>query len=564
LSKRPSRILDPGAPPRAHGEGFPALVRETAAAASGAGDQYSAVETLLTFDGRVPVSVRRRSLGIESLAAFDAIQARSGRSAVAHSLAGIAPDGRVRVGAPGPLGSRPSGVEAVGVPVRVSFGLDAHRRYAAARHALEWQADADRREVLRWTASAGAKVLRRALAELDDVASHSPPLWFYVHDRVYSNFYTNNLAGKVLLPTSEDSLGYRLDPQRPAEWDVDDATLVYCASLLLAAGGMPQLEAFNGTQLLPFRVAVYLRERLDAYRGARHPLPASYGARASAASELAQERDRVGHTDVLYRRIHGVILNKEERLLPVSAVCEAADELVAAGAQPAADAAYDARAFEAALEHVVRIAVRLTGADLGMTRGLRSPGELIRAIRADAWTEIVEWDIYRYFCCVVSSDALARDFDDAPGDLADLLWSIAARMQYNSWHFVPGNLPWCEPVERRDHFFPPILPDIADWSDQHHRGHVVNSIRFTVRAPVAVRIAGRRFAAFTDVRLVRRGARFEPDALAVAIAASRLVAATTEAFAEHAERTGVDMCVEAFTPEWYAHAASRSLGAAPA
>jgi hypothetical protein len=196
----------------------------------------------------------------------------------------------------------------------------------------------------------------------------------------------------------------------------------------------------------------------------------------------------------------------------------------------------------------------LGGSDISMSRGVRSLPMLVEAVRHEAWTEIIDWEPPNFYCCVLPSARTVAEVDPAArGDLVDHLWSIAARMQYNVWHSIADNVPLQPALRERDYVYAQRFPDMACWSDQHHRGHVVAHVRHAIRAPGAAEICGRPFKALVDVRLLRRdGQPFDIDELALAYATSRLVARAVERAAAEIERHGGDLWIDAFQSAWYA------------
>jgi hypothetical protein len=190
-------------------------------------------------------------------------------------------------------------------------------------------------------------------------------------------------------------------------------------------------------------------------------------------------------------------------------------------------------------------------ADFAMSRGMRSLTALITALREREWPKIATWDIPHFFCCVVPAPQARRYFGDSPAHLADTAWSISARMQYNSWHFLVGNLPKIPEVAARDYFVPPTIPDIAYHSDQHHHGHVAAKVRFSIRSPQPVEVLGRTFHGFVDLRLLRceRLPFGEQDLLAAHRASGFIAKATSLAAALVAE--GADIEITAFDPRWH-------------
>jgi hypothetical protein len=184
---------------------------------------------------------------------------------------------------------------------------------------------------------------------------------------------------------------------------------------------------------------------------------------------------------------------------------------------------------------------------------------LIRALREQDWATITEWDLPEYFCCVVTAPEARRHFAGSAAKLADTAWAISSRMQYNSWHFIAGNLPKVPVVTARDYFVPPTIPDLAYYSDQHHRGHVAARVRFSIRSPQAVDILGRRFHGFVDLRLLRcEHPPFDEQDLLAAHRSSGFVATATSLAAALAA-DGADIEVTSFDSRWHWEATGPSV-----
>jgi hypothetical protein len=118
-----------------------------------------------------------------------------------------------------------------------------------------------------------------------------------------------------------------------------------------------------------------------------------------------------------------------------------------------------------------------------------------------------------FFCCIVGSSHLARQFGSRLS--GDVFRAVQARMQFNRWHFIPGNFPRSSVPDNRHYFYPPTMPDLAEWVDQFHAGHIRAAVRYSIRSPgpeildVPLRISGHEFRGFYDVRVVRiEGAPF--------------------------------------------------------
>jgi hypothetical protein len=379
----------------------------------------------------------------------------------------------------------------------------------------------------------------------------------------FSNFTEENLAGKALLPGAPQNV---LRPRSARELLADRPgvrMLAFGAWLLHQAGGPQRLEERNWSQVTPTDVRDHLAAALRRYGTpaieTQETLdPDELSALAVAARE---GRDRLDRTRQRYRFIWGPILRKEERFTDRAAVSKAeqvfadavngvslrapsglvyeparADDYVASVVARTASppetrgSGPELTAFEEAIAVSVAAAIRATGADVAMSRGHRNPRELAAALAVPDWSALVGREQDEFFCCVLPSAQTA--VSGARPNLTLELWAIAARMEFNSWHFFPGNLPEVPEVRARDRFVPPRVPDITVWSDQHHRGHVATDVRFAVRAPAPATLAGQELGGFCDIRLMRFSGRpFSEEEMLVALAGARHVGRLTTAVA---------------------------------
>jgi hypothetical protein len=293
------------------------------------------------------------------------------------------------------------------------------------------------------------------------------------------------------------------------------------------------------------------------------------------AEAVARRRREITAKAQLYREIHGPLMHKIERVAgPVgpdarqleaelSALVRAqlpirGDTLGELGASIEARPGWLAQPhgeFGTGIESLVYETARATAtafdADFAMSRGMRSLTALIAALRKQDWPTIASWDIPHFFCCVVPAPGARRHFGDSLTHLADTAWSISARMQYNSWHFLVGNLPKVPEIAVRDYFVPPTIPDIAYYSDQHHHGHVAAHVRFTIRSPQAVDVLGRTFNGFTDLRLLRcEGLPFDEQDLLAAHRVSAFIARATS-LAAGLVADGADIEITKFDSQWH-------------
>lgn len=607
-SRRPSRLGTPaGAAAKpdqalADDAGFPGLLSGAWQQATAAPDLHAAVDTLLTLAGHVPADIQLRGLCLPDECALKVLfgrswraerqgqypdgqypdgQSRDGGEAAFLGEIGLNTSGRIvlRVPSRGPLSG---GEHLVGGVLRVPWSAAVLRDYqaeldrASARH---MDAVADCRA---WLAAADPGDLRDMLENLKEAARRTAPFILYQGDRQYTNFRDRNtLTGKTLWPGHPDCVLSSLAAVPLTLWSDNDVMLVVCLTLLVRSAGFARVEEANGTQLTLDHVAHLLERTRLAYNGAPGgpKVPPATSARVTALSELAgalgQRRREVVKTVQLYREIHGALMHKIERVagppgdvarrLEARLCARLRDRLPAGGdtlrelsasvetspqwlAEPHGEFG---TGLESLIYETVRAATGVFDADFAMSRGMRSLTALITALRAQDWAEITKWDIPHFFCCVVPAPAARRHFDDSFSRLADMAWAMSSRMQYNSWHFLAGNLPKVPEVVSRDYFVPPTIPDIAHYSDQHHHGHVTSRVRFSIRSPQAVEILGRPFYGFADLRLLRcEGRPFEEQDLLAAHRTSAFIAKATGLTAALAA-DGAQIEITAFDSPWH-------------
>jgi hypothetical protein len=602
-SRRPSRLGQrAGAAPEpdyplAADAGFPGLLKRTWQRAAAAPDLLAAVDTLLTLAGHVPADIQLRALPVADECALKVLFGRSwrigGRGATPADGAkaaflgeiGLNTSGRVivRVPAKGPL----SGEEKlVGGVLRVPWSQRALSDYRAELdRAIARSRDsvADCRE---WLAAAGPGGRQDVLENLKEAARRTAPFVLYSGDRQYTNFRDRNtLTGKTLWPGHPDCALSSLTNVPLELWSDSDVLMVVCLMLLVRSAGFARIEEANGTQLTTDHVAHLLERTRLAYNGVPggQQVPPAASTRVTALNDLAEavaRRRREITTRVqLYREIHGPLMHKIERVAAAPAAAPAADarrleaELcarvrdrlpVSGDTLEELSASIEASpgwlaephgefgtGLESLVYETVCAAAAAFDADFAMSRGMRSLTALIKALREQEWSKIATWDIPHFFCCVVPAPQAGRHFGDSPSRLADTAWSISARMQYNSWHFLVGNLPKVPEIVARDYFVPPTIPDIAYYSDQHHHGHVAAKVRFSIRSPQPVTVLDRTFNGFVDLRLLRcEGLPFDERDLLAAHRTSAFIAKAT-GLAAALVANGADIEITKFDTQWH-------------
>lgn len=604
-SRRPSRLGKAagtaGAPDFvvAADAGFPGLLKHTWQQAVDAPDLPAAVETLLTLGGHVPADVQLRALRLADECALKVLFGRSWRTGDKrtgdqHTPAGdseqtpaflgeigLTTGGRVvvRVPSAGPL---PAEEDLVGGVLRVSWTGQALRNYQAELKRLTTRYARSAADCRDWLTAAGQRGRHDTLENLKEAARRTAPFVLYQEGRRYTNFRDRNtLTGKTLWPGHPDCLLSSLQHVPIELWSDGDVVAVACLALLVRSAGFARIEEANGTQLTLDHVACLLertRVKYNAVPGGQ-PVHRAASTRIAALDDLARSLRRrrryLTNTVQLYREIHGPLMHKIEQVAgPAGAAASRREtdlctrltavlpvtghSLAELGASLAAGPGWLAEphgefgtGLESLVYQTVRAAATAFDSDFAMSRGIRSLSALTRELRAERWAEITTWDLPHFFCCVVPASGARRYYEGSSSRLADMAWAISSRMQYNSWHFLVGNLPKVPQVVARDYFVPPTMPDVAFFSDQHHHGHVAARVRFSIRSPQAVEVLGRTFDGFIDLRLLRcAGVPFDEQDLLAAHRTSALIAKATGLAAVLAAG-GRDVEVRSFDSQWH-------------
>lgn len=602
-SRRPSRLgTRAGATAEpdvvlADDAGFPGLLKRTWQQAA-ALDLPAAVDVLLTLAGHVPADVQLRALRTTDECALKVLFGRTWRGdGQSAEPAGFTPPGDgepafrgeigldtsgrvvVRVPSQGPLTAEHDlvgGVLRVPWPTRILADYHAELDLMAARLR---DAVADCRK---WLDAAGRDGQQDLLENLKEAARRTAPFVLYQEDKQYTNFRARNtLTGKTLWPGHPDCALSSLQAVPLELWSDNDLVMVVVLTLLVRSAGFGRIEEANGTQLTIDHVAHLLERTRLAYNGVPggSDVPPAASTQVAALNDLAEalgrRRREAGKAVQLYREIHGPLMHKIERVAgaPADTVRRLEGELcvrlrerlpVSGGSLGELGTSIERSpewlakpqgefrtGLEAVIYEVVCAASATFESDFAMSRGIRSLTALIQGLRAQDWAQITRWDLPHYFCCVVPAPTARRHSDDSLATLADTAWAISSRMQYNSWHFLAGNLPKVPDVTDRDYFVPPTIPDIAYHSDQHHHGHVAAKVRFSIRSPQAVEILGLPFDGFVDLRLLRcEGPPFgEQDLLAAQRTSAFIAKATSVAAALVAD--GGDIEITAFDSQWH-------------
>lgn len=413
--------------------------------------------------------------------------------------------------------------------------------------------------------------LAERLGQVVDWVDRVETVLVHIGRRVYSR---SDAASNTLL---RDGALAALFGRPVADWSQADRLFVTAAHLLFTAGGPVCFEEFNGRQLSALGLRTWLVSRLRGYAAALDvPVPSDAAGRPlqELAANAASLRTAVDRSDTArFRRISAVAFGKREALarMPVAersharlpaTLAELARDLPAmadpAGApgevvvsRAAGELAAAGGDVEELLALIVMAAVRDLRADYGMTSAVRDLTRL-GAAAFDRTSGVLALHKPDFFCCVLPHPGFAARRPEP--ELVTLLWSVSQRMQYNRWHFVPGNFDRAEIPAGRHYFFPPTMPDLAEHADLRHGGHVAAGVRYSIRAPGAqlwrepLSVGGNRYRGGYDIRVVRTdGPPFTRGDLWTAVRYSGLIDAFWRALA----RTDRPPVISGFGKDWY-------------
>ncbi len=552
--------------------GFRALLDELEAAARHGEPLHDAVARVLTLGGRQPFDEgalglthwQREALAVAGSLPLDASRAEAGGGET--WLVGVHDHGRVVFGT-----AMPATAHRLFGTVHVDAETAAEvRRRAAGRQAAE--ADLDR-QVEAWLASIDEAEAGRTLAEVRFAIDHVDPVLLYVRDSTFTNLSNGN---NLLHPQKHDPRQYVFDAMAAMprqEWGRDERTLVACFHWALRAGGRG--EEFNGRQLTPATLAAELRARIAATAAVLGEAAADSPSLAELASIARGLRERVQQTHFAWRRINGLTFRKAIEWHPRRGAKARMEDVPRALADAAASQGVDATAFAsvdaflgawtnaaidaqgreglyAIFETITRSAIEELRSDIGMTRGIRDFGAWERAMDANDVATASAWPTSEYYCAVFPSAATFARFESDRPTLLRILNAISRRMEYNSWHYMPGHFDPAVVPPGRHFFFPPRMSDITVWGDMHHPGHVLARVRYSIRAPAPVVYGDRKFYGMTDLRLMRMsGAPYTVAELMRARTYAAYLRGAAQALAARVA-AGERLVISAFRAEWFA------------
>ncbi len=378
----------------------------------------------------------------------------------------------------------------------------------------------------------------RVLDAVDDAVRHVEAVMLYLDDELLALIERH----KTLIDSNgRPGLCSRLRGRNPCSWTSGERLAVVALRALFLSGRSIRFEEFNGKELTARRLLAKLSELARAYEPFGLELPAADAGPLALAASIGRAAQRaIGQPRLRYRYVNGLTFFKAERWtrvadtpdLPLPArvlalheawlgrppegtpeeVFDRLAEAAVYGRVELPDEAFSGRAattpVELLMEEMVVAVLFAAGADYSMSSSLRDLRWLTVADRAARLEGIVDLEPRpHFFCAVASRPGLAAELGER---LAPHVYhAVQARMEFNRWHFIPGNFPESEVPRTRHYYYPPVMPDLAEWSDQRHSGHKRGGVRYSIRTPgpdmgePPLTLAGQAYRGFYDLRAVR-------------------------------------------------------------
>lgn len=453
------------------------------------------------------------------------------------------------------------------VPAEVSTRIEAQAREAEAENARYEQ------DVETFLVGVSEAQKREIVETARDGIDHTDPVVIYVNDQTYTNFGPyNNLLRKP------GSLFDRLPDIPVSDWLPDEKRFVGCFYWMRKIG--MRGEEFNGLQLTPRTLHEHFDGCFQRYcrllniKGENWP-----ESLAGKAERLAGMRQELSRDYFTCRWVNGLSFFKAERFVPRSERGDLMGSSFPADLREFFENAYglkvdafqdarelfracveaaDSRAsnesplmsgIEQLLEKITLSAIEASHSDIGMTRGMRDIRRWQQKLDEERFVEISEWPTTDYFCGVFPSAAMRTRLPD-PARLSKVLTACSVRMQYNSWHYMPGH--FAKELAPHHYYYPPRMADTAIWSDQHHAGHVMAAVRYSIRSPAPLTYRDRTYFGMVDLRLFRRtGAHYTRKHLCLAMKYTEYLRCVYQAITDMAASGERQIVIKAFDKAWF-------------
>lgn len=406
---------------------------------------------------------------------------------------------------------------------------------------------------------------------------YSEPSIFYVNEETFSNFGPIN---NLLTFDGTEPPGYLFvdllhKPLR--EWTANQKVLVYCLYMIRRAG--VRCEEFSGRQMNLLTLESWMQNRYEHFTRRVGVQPAADSPPAMA-DHLFALRQALKKDHFFYRTVNGINFNKTENIGKRSDVCLSVYKIPrrlrdyvqhryevraerhasidtyfrAVVEQMAAIDGADQReaALEGFIETLVRTATDELASDYGMTRAPRDFHAWARALRERRYLDICNWIPNDFFTAVYAGKSLDERLNGDQRTLHKMLYSVAGRMTFNSWHYAAGQCP-VESVPADRHFlFPPRLSDLVIVSHQHHAGHRVAEVNMAIRSPAGIFINNKKYYGMIDLRFVRgAGKPYTYEELVRSRELTAHVRAFYQALADVCTEKDTAIPIQGYSKEWY-------------
>jgi len=410
------------------------------------------------------------------------------------------------------------------------------------------------------------------LAKINYVHKHMAPVTYKHDGRIISNFYLKGTSGSDDEEINIHEFLEELMGRTAENWFHTDREFIFCLIIMGKSGAQTRYEEFNNTNLS----IASLHEHLVAKYRAFSKDYANYN--VSEILELAEKLKKVREQRLqdkfVYRLINGITLNKQEvvshklilqeQVLPnclitffskygirvrcLRELSKACDELYRKYQYATSNELYPT-VVEELLGKIVESARDELDSDIAMTRGIRDISGFVSRHVAGDYQSIINYKPLDYFCYVnVSKEVESRIETNS---LLKIVNAIAARMRFNSWHYVPGNFDK-KLAGIRDYYIPPVLSDIANNSDLHHSGHVHARVKHSIRSPESISIQGHVYKAFVDLRLMRMsGEPYSESDLRLANYYTAMIKVAYQSIVDHVVQKGGNVQLRFATKDWY-------------
>lgn len=489
------------------------------------------VQNCITLNGKIPLNEALRSLSAYEKTIYEGLKQENFKSdSHVEVVLSFRPHGRALI-----VSNEFYDLNKDSLSIVVKFRISSHLNLSAGNAAKQELSDLEskRQEIIEYLFGKNSTDIA---SEISEAIKHMAPLIFYIGENCYSNFYdigrTNYSREYEITNTLLEVSNLRKDAS------IEALTLTYCLKLLFISGSYTRPEEMNSGQLtLPtlkrhFQMLAFrYQEVCDISDDEMHNFLESpiY----DQATLLSEYRTKASLSGQFVRDIHGISLLKKERYIrrwstdsathqlihraqSLALIEDAGNGLVTSeyflsphqfskclqlNSQAACDLGFSSD-LEFLIDALIQKSIKATDSDLGMTRGTRSFNQFLQLLKSKDTVTACQWTQSEYFCHAAPSEHLKQKFP--PKTIAMLLNSVSSRMRYNTWHYAPSYFDTSAIPAERGWFHAPKMADIAEWSDQHHAGHVHASIRHSIRSPQTIFTKNMSLTGFIDLRLMRQ------------------------------------------------------------